>query len=592
DRTDIGGSPAIPAGVGPNIRTVMRIVVAGTGGTAPVNDFNPATLTALQTAFASTPTTPGVFAAAQDPVIVGQKAYGTGTGNSSAYNVAFPYTYPYWGLSNIFSTTLSFMKTDGTLVNNYPMLPKAIHDEMGGTFDDYGRMSAKLGLEVLNSNAALSTFSMQTYVDPATEIVRPGQAQIWKITHNGVDTHPIHFHLFDVQLINRVGWDGFIRLPDANELGWKDTVRISPLEDTIVALRPVTPRVPFALPNSIRPLNPTQPIGSTMGFGQLDPLTGAALDTLTTNKIVNFAQEYVWHCHILSHEENDMMRAVVFAVKPPQGDFNGIGKTDIAIWRPGDTGQWWIKTPTGTANVINWGTTGDKLVPGDYDGDRKTDVAVWRPSDGNWYIINSSDSTQNVVNYGITGDTPVPGDYDGDGKADIAVWRPSNGNWYVKNSATNTQSVVNYGTSGDIPVSGDYDGDGKADIAVWRPSNGNWYVKNSATNTQSVVNFGTSGDIPVPGDYDGDNKIDMAVWRNGTWYIKNSATNTQTVVSFGTSGDIPVPGDYENLGRTEIAVWRPSNGKWYILNPVTNAQNVVTWGDPTDQPSKVFQPVQ
>ena len=50
-----------------------------------------------------------------------------------------------------------------------------------------------------------------------------------------MDTHPVHFHLFEVQLLNRVGWDGFIRLPDPNELGWKDTVRISPLEDTIVA---------------------------------------------------------------------------------------------------------------------------------------------------------------------------------------------------------------------------------------------------------------------------------------------------------------------------------------------------------------------
>jgi hypothetical protein len=44
-----------------------------------------------------------------------------------------------------------------------------------------------------------------------------------------------------VQLLNRVGWDGIIRKPDANELGWKDTVRVSPLEDTIVALRPVVP---------------------------------------------------------------------------------------------------------------------------------------------------------------------------------------------------------------------------------------------------------------------------------------------------------------------------------------------------------------
>ena len=68
----------------------------------------------------------------------------------------------------------------------------------------------------------------------ATSIRRPrssgqGETQLWKITHNGVDTHFIHFHLFNVQVINRVGWDGAIRPPDPNELGWKDTVRMNPL---------------------------------------------------------------------------------------------------------------------------------------------------------------------------------------------------------------------------------------------------------------------------------------------------------------------------------------------------------------------------
>ena len=82
--------------------------------------------------------------------------------------------------------------------------------------------------------------------------------QIWKITHNGVDTHPIHFHLFNVQLINRVAWDNAVRPPDANELGWKETVRVDPLEDTIVAMRPVAPTLPFEVPNSIRPIDPTQ----------------------------------------------------------------------------------------------------------------------------------------------------------------------------------------------------------------------------------------------------------------------------------------------------------------------------------------------
>ena len=56
--------------------------------------------------------------------------------------------------------------------------------------------------------------------------------------------------------------------PTLNELGWKDTVRISPLEDTIVALRPVRPVAPFDLPNSVRRLNPAQPLGSSLAVQQ------------------------------------------------------------------------------------------------------------------------------------------------------------------------------------------------------------------------------------------------------------------------------------------------------------------------------------
>jgi len=151
--------------------------------------------------------------------------------------------------------------------------------------------------------------------------------QIWKITHNGVDTHPIHFHLYDVQLINRVGWDGIIRKPDANELGWKDTIRISPLEDTIVALRPVVPWVPFDQPNSVRPINPMMPLtgpGSLLGFNSTDA-NGVPTDPIV-NALTNFGWEYMWHCHILSHEEMDMMRAVAVA-QPPNAPTNLITTT-------------------------------------------------------------------------------------------------------------------------------------------------------------------------------------------------------------------------------------------------------------------------
>ena len=106
-----------------------------------------------------------------------------------------------------------------------------------------------------------------------------GQPQIWKITHNGVDTHAIHFHLVNVQLINRVGWDGAIRPPDPNERGWKETIRMNPLEVIFVAMKADLPTVPFTVPDSIRPLNPSMPLGSTVGFTNIDPATGQAFAT-------------------------------------------------------------------------------------------------------------------------------------------------------------------------------------------------------------------------------------------------------------------------------------------------------------------------
>ena len=121
-------------------------------------------------------------------------------------------------------------------------------------------MNALLGVEIPHTNNTNQTSILQPTSIRPTELVRLtavnntpaiGEAadgtQIWKITHNGVDTHAIHFHMFHVQLINRVGWDGAIRKPDANELGWKDTVRMNPLEDVFVALRPIIPQLPGGL---------------------------------------------------------------------------------------------------------------------------------------------------------------------------------------------------------------------------------------------------------------------------------------------------------------------------------------------------------
>ncbi len=322
DQTATGGAPSTLAGYGPNTRTIMQFRV-GTTVATPTPDV---TLANLQSVFAKTAGKRGVFEASQDTIIIPQAAY------NSAYNAAFPTTAAAQFIQQNVNS-YSFTPVGAASPVTLNIEPKAIHDEMGGVYDtEYGRMSGMLGLELPATTSRLAQFLAYGYASPPVDIVKGSVTgtpigsladgtQIWRITQNGVDTHTIHFHLFNVQLINRVGWDGAMIAPDANELGWKDTIRVNPLEHTMVALRPILPnanQVPFDIPNSVRSIDPTMPDGTPLTppppAGWFDP-QGNTIAQINNHK-VNFGWEYVYHCHILAHEEMDMMHAVAFAVPP------------------------------------------------------------------------------------------------------------------------------------------------------------------------------------------------------------------------------------------------------------------------------------
>jgi hypothetical protein len=392
-----------------------------------------------------------------ETTIVAQPAY------DQAYGQTFPAAAPWGGVRYLLNDNhiFNFQTIKGEQVSVL-MKPKGIHDEMGASFDaEYGRMSGNLAIEIqppLNNAANLNLYA---YSDVPTEIVQNsttpdvqvdvlGQltdgTQIWNVSHNGVDTHPIHFHIFDVQLISRLGWDNQIRMPMNNELGWLDTVKISPLMDTVVAVRPVAPLLPFGVPESIRPLNPALQIGSQMGFSNVDPVTGQAYVAPSFwgtadpgpgpstglvgvhNVLYNFGWEYVWHCHILSHEEMDMMRAIILQVAT-------LGADPFVLTNTAGALSWVDPTPVTYTNLPDYilGT------PGSFGDPMKNEIGfnAYRSAGGTgaWTFVGSTIANKTSFDASAThtaGDTYVVEAYN----ANNATYSSALGTVLLANSFT------------------------------------------------------------------------------------------------------------------------------------------------------------
>jgi spore coat protein A len=156
-------------------------------------------------------------------------------------------------------------------------------------FDAYGRLIQMLGTTV--PLASPSAGFGRAYLDPATEVVPRGTTEVWEVFNTTADVHPMHWHLVNMQVINRqpfqasslgstkggVNYTGPAVAAPASENGYKETVPMYPGTVTRFITKFDLPATPFAVPPS--------------------PRTGG--------------NEYVWHCHILEHEEHDMMRPLI-----------------------------------------------------------------------------------------------------------------------------------------------------------------------------------------------------------------------------------------------------------------------------------------
>jgi spore coat protein A len=111
-------------------------------------------------------------------------------------------------------------------------------------------------------------------MDPVTENPVKGSLEVWEFVNTTMDAHPIHLHAVHFQLLDRCPFDVLRErrtsevvltdkavLPSLEERGWKDTIHCPPGQVTRIII----------------------PFNGEPG-------------------------RYVWHCHMLEHEDNEMMR--------------------------------------------------------------------------------------------------------------------------------------------------------------------------------------------------------------------------------------------------------------------------------------------
>ena len=151
--------------------------------------------------------------------------------------------------------------------------PLALIEKAGVGFDAQGN-EVEGPIEALLGRVVDGVLTEHPWMDAVTENPAVGATEVWEFYNTTADAHPMHIHEVAFQVVNREGLaldeneevirpiqlTGKVSLPEPWENGWKDTVVAYPGQVTRLRMKFVNP-------------------------GQ-----------------------FVWHCHIVEHEDNEMMR--------------------------------------------------------------------------------------------------------------------------------------------------------------------------------------------------------------------------------------------------------------------------------------------
>jgi len=149
--------------------------------------------------------------------------------------------------------------------------PLALVEEASNVWD--GPAEALLGTVAGDPNVAAGLWAKKMWADPVTENPAIGSTELWEIYNATADAHPMHIHEVAFEVVNRqnivVDEDAMTVQVDSNSSPMPPEPWETGVKDTVVALPGQVTRVKIQF---------------------------------------NTPGQFVWHCHIVEHEDNEMMR--------------------------------------------------------------------------------------------------------------------------------------------------------------------------------------------------------------------------------------------------------------------------------------------
>lgn len=154
--------------------------------------------------------------------------------------------------------------------------------------DSFGRLMTMIGRVGPGPDSGNGTL---TFRDPVTEKPLVGTSEIWEIYNTTVDAHPIHMHLVDFRILSR-----------------------QPYTMT-TADKPMPNGVTGAYLTEMEPSGPSRP-AEPYEAGKKDTVIVYPGEVARVVATFDRPGDYVYHCHIISHEDHEMMRPFKVVTTP------------------------------------------------------------------------------------------------------------------------------------------------------------------------------------------------------------------------------------------------------------------------------------